>query len=310
MPVLVIFLASCGMKGPPSLPVHEAPQAPTDIKVLQRHQPRQVVLNWDYPEKHKDSIERFVVMRSNGAGPGRAAFVNGTTFTDFDLDANAIYTYSVNAVSLKGIHGDASGPVEVRPVAGFSKPVDLTFDIGNESVTLGWKYPESGVRFNVYRDAALTPVNPEPVGESFLDVTLTPGTAVRYSIRAMKETGRAMKETNVVSEGPPSVEIAIGPEDYVPSRPLGLNFALTDGKVLVFWDDNPETWVRGYRVYRATIKDGEDGEDGDFITIGMSETPAFEDRDIVAGKRFYRVRALGPLKEGHPSETISVEIKR
>jgi predicted small lipoprotein YifL len=294
---LLLLLASCGLKGPPRLPANESPQAPVDIKVLQRYHPRQVVLNWDYPDKHRDFVKRFVVKRSNGGDHDRNTLVNGTTFTDSDLDADVIYTYSIYAVSIGGIHGDVSEPVEVRPVTALTKPVDLTFDIGNESVTLDWKYPESGFKFNIYRDAALTPVNPEPVGENFLDVTPILDTVVRYTIRAVKET-------DILTEGPPAEEIVIGPENYVPSSPSGLGFALTDSKVLVFWNDNPETWIRGYRVYRSP------SEDGDFIPVGMSETPAFEDTDNASGKRFYRVRALGPLKEGPLSETIAVEMKR
>jgi hypothetical protein len=74
--------------------------------------------------------------------------------------------------------------------------------------------------------------------------------------------------------------------------------------VLLFWDENPEVWTRGYRVYRSPL------ENGDFLPVGTSETPAFEDTDNISGNLFYRIRALGPVNEGPSSETIAVEMKR
>lgn len=297
MIVLVPLLVSCGMKGPPRLPVHEIPHAPQNIKVHQRYYPRQVILNWDYPEEKMDSIGGFVVMRSNGSGTGQEVIIHGTTFTDSQLDENRIYTYSVNAISLRGIHGDSTAPLIVSPVSGLTKPLNLDFDISKDKIILSWKYPESSMSFNVYRDGALTPVNRKPVNDVSLQIALTPGTTVSYTVRAVKET-------NILTEGPPSNEIVIGPENYIPSSPSGLGFAITDGKVLLFWDENPEKWTWGYRVYRSL------SEDGKFLPVGISETPAFEDTDDVSGKRFYRIRALGPVKEGPSSETIAVELNR
>lgn len=294
MTLIVVLLASCGMKGPPMLPVYEIPHVPQNIKVIQRYHTRQVILNWDYPEGKKDSVAGFAVKRSDDTGSSREVIVKGTAFTDSHLEENRSYTYSVSAVSLNRIHGDVSESVEVAPVAGLTEPGDLAFDIGNDTVTLSWKYPDSSVSFNIYGDEALAPINRDPVRELFLYVTPNPGTAVSYTVRAVKET-------NILTEGPPSDEIVIGPEDFIPSSPSGLGFAFTDSKVLLFWDENPEIWIRGYRAYRSLT------EDGEFLPIGISETPAFEDKDKLSGKRFYKVSAIGPLKEGPLSEAIAVE---
>jgi hypothetical protein len=296
MTLIGVLLASCGMKGPPRLPVYEIPHVPQDIKVLQRYHPRQVILNWDYPEGKKDSVAGFAVKRSDDMGSSREEIVNETAFTDSNLEENRSYTYSVSAVGINRIHGDASESVEVAPVTDLAEPGDLTFDIGNDTVTLSWKYPDSSVSFNIYRDEALASINRDPVREVFLYVTPNPDTAVSYIIRAVKET-------NILTEGPPSAEIVIGPEDYIPSSPSGLGFAFTEGKVLLLWDENPEIWIRGYRAYRSLT------EDGEFLPIGISETPAFADTDNLSGKRFYRVRTIGPLKEGPFSESIAVELK-
>jgi hypothetical protein len=298
MTVLALMLASCGLKGPPRLPVYELPHVPENIKIIQRYHPRQVIINWAYPEELRDSLERFVVMRSDGAGTSREIVVKGTAFTDSHLDENKVYTYSVSAVSIDGVHSDVSEPVEVGPVTGLSGPRGLAFDIGKDTVTISWKYPESNVMYNIYTDATLAPTNRRPVSEPFMDVTPFPSMTVSYTVRVV------VKETNILTEGPPSEEIVISPEDYVPSSPSGLGYAITDSKVLLFWDENPEVWTRGYRVYRSPL------ENGDFLPVGTSETPAFEDTDNISGKLFYRIRALGPVNEGPSSETIAVEMKR
>lgn len=297
MTVLVLLLSSCGMKGPPRLPLYEIPHAPQNIEVNQRSHPREVILKWDYPEAQMDSIEGFVVVRLNGGGADREVIVNGTSFTDSKLDENRIYTYSISAISLRGIHGDSSIPLVVNPVSGLTKPLDLTFDIGWDKINLNWKYPEHSARFNVYKDGAPVPITREPVHEMSLQIAPTPDTTASYIVRAVKDT-------NILTEGPPSDEIVIGPEDYIPSSPLGLGFAVTDRKVLLFWDENPEIWIWGYRVYRSFTQEGE------FLPVGTSETPAFEDTDYASGKRFYKIRAFGPVKEGPSSETISVELNR
>jgi len=85
----------------------------------------------------------------------------------------------------------------------------------------------------------------------------------------------------------------------VPTAPTGLRTLAIDGGAVLLWDESPEPWVRGYRIYRA-------GPDGEFTQIGESATPAYTDSASPTGARLsYRASAVGPGGEGPPSKAAA-----
>jgi hypothetical protein len=166
-----------------------------------------------------------------------------------------------------------------------------------DAVRLHWSHPSEGVFFNIYKRKeggaySLNPMNPEPLKELSFRDAINVNETVYYTIRALR--GGSIRD-----EGPPSGEAAIGPGDYVPSQPTGLHAVLIEDRVVLLWEENPEEWVRGYVVYR-------EGEGGESLVIGTAQTPTFTDREASKGRVLYRIRAVGPVREGVPSEPLEV----
>lgn len=83
----------------------------------------------------------------------------------------------------------------------------------------------------------------------------------------------------------------------VPQAPTGLVGVYTESEIVLVWDEVAGKNIR-YRVYRS------DGTG--FISAGETVTPAFTDRSVRPGNRyFYRVHALS-MDEGPPSKEIII----
>lgn len=287
---------SCGKKEAPRLPVHEKPPAPSALGAV--HREGEIILRWQYPEDRLQAIEGFVVMRAEDGKPEKIAFTRERAYADWSFAPGKSYRYTVLARDLRGTRSEPSEEVRVSPGRVPPPPEGLSFEILKDSVRLSWSYTgEEGALFNLYRSGeqgaySLDPVNPEPIeGFSFED-GIDAKEMVYYTVRALR--GGSLRD-----EGPPSEEVAIGPGDYLPSGPTGLHAVLLEEGVALLWQENPEAWVKGYRVYRAK-------EGGGFVAIGESVTPTFTDREGQKGKALYKVSAVGPEREGPPSEPVEV----
>jgi|Deesub1362A_J573_1020465.scaffolds.fasta_scaffold00004_97 hypothetical protein len=295
--VLALFflLVSCGKKEPPRLPVYEKPPAPSSLSAV--HREAEIILSWHYPEESISSIAGFLVMKSTDGDFEDIAFVKEQSYIDKDFKTGLSYKYKVIAKSLNGLISGDSDIIEVRPLESPSPPENAGFQIMTDSVRIFWTHPAEGVLFNVYKTGkkgsySMKPVNSSPLKEMFFIDKPDLRKDVYYTIRAL--WGGTVRD-----ESYPSEEIKISPDDFVPSEPAGLEAVVTDYGIVLMWGENPEAWVRGYRVYRA-----EEGKG--FKPIGMSQTPAFTDREKLSGKRAYKVSAVGPVKEGLLSEPLTV----
>ncbi len=288
--LLIFLLSSCGKKAPPALPVHEPPPAPAALSAV--HRESEIILAWSYDEK--TPIKGFVIEKAeDGDFKKTASIETGRLYRDTGFKDGRTYRYRVFAESVRGVSG-ISSELAISPLPQPPRPEGVSFVIGTESLTIGWSHPVEGILFNIYSRAEdLRPLNKEPISETAFTDSLSPDAAVRYIVRALLNTPAR-------DEGPPSDEIVVTPGDFIPSNPEGLRAVSIERGVQLFWKENPETWARGYKVYRAA-------EAGEFSLIGQTSTPAFLDREPRAGKSIYRVSALGPAKEGAYSSAVEVE---
>ncbi|KKL18385.1 hypothetical protein LCGC14_2476060, partial [marine sediment metagenome] len=156
--------------------------------------------------------------------------------------------------------------------------------------------------YNVYRSVNMdsfppAPRNKKPITDAMFAELPDMDKTYYYTVRAVMLS----TEEGLFVEGPRSPVVAVAPEDFVPDAPGGLDAAVAGEKVVVFWNESPEIWVRGYKVYRAV------GESGEFKEIGSPMGLAFPDREPPRGVVLrYRVTAVGPALESPPSETVSV----
>jgi Prokaryotic lipoprotein-attachment site len=295
----VCFLFSaCGRKGDPTLKAYEKPQPPSHITAVCR--PSEIILTWDFPKDKQSTIKGFYLMRASDRDFERIAFLenNKRTYTDTHFNPAYAYKYKIISQNLRGVTGHDSTVIEVKPKTLPEPPVDLSFTIEYNVLTLSWKSPEEEKAYNVYKSDKQgmypdAPFNKQPVkGHSFRD-TFDMNKPVFYTIRSITGDG-------VRYEGPASAELAVNPLEFMPSQPEHLQATVTPDSVYLIWKEPSETWITGYRVYREIKK-----KQG-FVLIGEPQIPSFTDKEKASSKRSYRVTAVGPAKEGPPAEIRDV----
>jgi hypothetical protein len=314
---LVIF-ASCGYKGKPTLKSYEKPDPPSNLTAI--HRESEIVLSWAYPQNKEKMIKGFYLMKSmapytplissssrgngnrskEGGGEVERTFLKNTerSYSDKEFMIGSKYWYKIISQNLKGVLSIDSNIVEIEPKEPPPAPGGLLFKVEYDSLTLTWEDEGDGIFYNVYKSDkkgaySLSPINAEPIkGTSFKD-SFDIRKTVFYTIRGM--CGGVVRD-----EGPPSKEIEVNPSEFVPASPEGLQAIATEEGVQLIWKESPETWVKGYRVYRRIDK-----EEG-FVFIGGTTVPAYFDREKPTTKRNYRVTALGPSKEGIAAEIRDV----
>jgi fibronectin type 3 domain-containing protein len=293
--ILLAFLpvSACGRKGPPTLKAYEKPQAPQGLSAI--HREDQIILSWSYPENLRVELKGFEVLRAEDGGFQRigSAGNDESSFIDRTFRADVTYRYKVVARNPKGILSDDSDIIAFTPRQIPPVPENLRFTVGVEGIELSWKSSGEGVCYNIYKTAekgkyAGVPLNREPECSNFFrDAATSPDRAVYYTVRALHKTA-------IRDEGYASEEIEVSPSHFVPSPPVDLRVVRGEDKVHLIWKESPETWVKGYRVYRR--KQGEEA----FTFLGKAAIPSFTDTEKIEGKAWYMIKALGPVKESGP----------
>ncbi|HXX81690.1 MAG TPA: hypothetical protein VEI46_09075 [Thermodesulfovibrionales bacterium] len=292
--LISLVIPACGRKAPPTLMAYEKPQPPSGLTVV--HREEKILLSWSYPENLRSILKGFQVMRAEGEGFERRGFVGneGNSFIDDHFSPDTSYQYKVMAQNLRDILSDGSNIVSVIPRPLPPAPQDVQFFVENDAVRLSWQGSGEGVCYHVYRTTEKgrysdVPIHQDPVcSTSFSDKTLFKDTPVFYTIKAFHNTP-------LLDEGYPSAEIEVTPSLFVPSAPAELRGVRAQGKIILMWSESPETWVKGYRIYRRKEKEKE------FILLDEVKAPTFTDTGKVGKKVRYMVRTLGPSQESEPS---------
>lgn len=291
------LIISCGKKSPPTLKSYEKPAAPSGLAAI--HREDSVILSWNYPENLRSALAGFLILRDDTNGFERLATVGGEegVFHDNTAKTGISYTYKVIAQSLKNVSSGDSNIITVAPKPLPPSPVNIRFAVRSDFIELTWDSSGEGVCYNVYRtvergkdDGIL--LNKKPIcSVLFRDPAMFPDKNVYYTVRALFDT-------EVRDEGYASREVEVSSSHFIPSPPSDLRIVAGDDKVFLIWKESPESWVRGYRIYR--MREGDTG----FQVIGEVNLPAFTDTEVSARKVRYSIRALGPSQE---SESLAGE---
>lgn len=315
---LTLVLSACGKKAPPRWIVKTPPPAPSNVHV--HYRPDQIALKWTAPASEPPANDYVVYRASNGGVFKRLMVVGETNYLDQDIVPLASYSYKIAA-----IFGEKPGdvmegpPVLTGPVGALASlpvPQGVSVTVGDEGVVLTWEPDTTVSGYNVYSSASPdnfppAPSNPRVIRDGRFQESLDFEADIEdgfegeiyYTVRA------AMLSTDegLFVEGQRSPPVSVKPGDFVPSAPTGLDVVPAVGKVVVFWNQNPETWVRGYTVYRAQGETDQMGQMDEFKEIGSSRTLAFPDRNPPKGVLRYRVSAMGPVVSGPVSDAVSVK---
>jgi hypothetical protein len=303
----ILFLFSCGKKGPPTLKSFEKPLAVKDVKAL--HREDEIIISWSYPSSDRDYIKGFYIYKAEidrqMAGSKeyvykKIAFLkeDASQFRDKKFELKKLYLYRINAYSLKNVISDDSPDIKVVPQELPLPPAGLSYKVTDDSIEIRWSSKDSSVKYNIYSSYekgkySESPKNKVPLKEGFFKDRIETVKIVYYTVRAYRDD-----ETK--EEGYPSEELEVNPASFMPSSPVGIRFIPSPQKVYLLWNENTETWVKGYRIYKRKVSER------DFILIGESATPTFTDKEPLIEKTFYHITATGPLKESAPSKFVEV----
>jgi fibronectin type 3 domain-containing protein len=301
----LLMLAACGKKGDPTLTTFVKPPPVKNITVV--HRENSILLSWSYspPPDMQELIKGFYVEKAVGAGdnnPGefkKMVFLPGTVnhYADTDFEAGRPYFYKIRVYSVRNIISDQSAVVKVIPAALPPPPQGLSFEVKNDSVEIRWNKMPGKVKYNIYRsnkqnvfpESLLNKALSEPL---FIDKVET-GASLYYVVTSLLDT-------DIKDEGFPSKVLEVDPATFVPSKPSGLKYVYAPKGVALMWKENPESWVKQYRVYRKRA-----GESS-YSIIGEAVTPTFKDNESVTSKTLYYITALGPSRESAGPEPIEV----
>ncbi len=303
---LMALLLSCGKKGDPTLATFVKPAPVRNITAL--HRENSILLSWSYSvsSDSPELIKGFYIEKAEGAGdnnPGafkNIVFLPGTVtkYTDTDFVAGRAYFYKMRVCSVRNIISDQSPVVKVLPSLLPPPPSGLSYEVKNNAIEIRWKEVHEKVKYNIYKSNKKnifsgTPLNKAALGEPLFRDRLETGPASYYVVRALLDT--AIKD-----EGFPSEVLEVAPGTFVLSKPSALKYVYAPKGVVLIWNENPEQWVKRYRVYRKRA-----GESS-FSVIGEAVTPTFKDNDALTSKTFYCITALGPSVESALPEPLEV----
>lgn len=297
----VALITGCGKKGAPTLKTFEKPPAVTALNAV--HRKDELTISWSYPSASRATIKGFYIEKAEG--DPREEFRNiaflkndASQFADKEFSTGGSYFYRIRVYSLRDVISDPSPVITVRPSKLPPPPAELSYRIVDNIVEIRWKGVGEGISYNIYKSAerdvyAPAPLNSAPLKEPVFRDAITTERPVYYVVTSVLTAG-------MIEEGAPSRQLEINPDAFVPSKPSGLNYALSPHRVHLLWNANSETWIGGYRIYRK--RDNEEG----FSVIGETVTPAFTDRDPLRIKTTYYITALGPKSESIPSDPVTI----
>lgn len=302
-----LFIGSCGRKGDPTLKTFEKPMPVKEIRAV--HREDELIISWSYPASERAKIKGFYIekadIKNQESGVRSPEFKNITflkndvsQFVDKNFKTKQEYFYRIRVYSLRDIISDESPILKIKPLPLPDRPTGLKYSVTKDSVVIKWDWVCDEFKYNIYKSYEKGRYPASPLNN-------IPITATSFSDKVEKDkpayyTVRALLDTNIKDEGYPSEELEVNPETFIPSQPHNLKYVPSEKKVYLMWDENPEVWVKGYRIYRRK------GMEAEFKLIGESTLPAFTDNEPLSSKRSYYITAVGSGKEGIPSETVEV----
>ncbi len=304
--LLAQLLPSCGRKGEPTLKAFEKPQPVQALYAL--HREDAIILSWSYPSSQREKVKAFYVEKAesdekekttNAQGFRRVASlgVDASTFVDRDFRTGRQYQYKVRAMSLRDVLSDDSPVLKVTPQDVPLPPTGLSYAITADALEIRWNAMAT-VKYDIYKsyergNYAAPPLNRTPLEEPRYKDRIELLKPVYYAVRGLRAT-------EIRDEGPLSENLEVDPGLFRPSAPKDLGYVVVDESVYLIWNNNPEGWIQGYRIYRKRASEHE------FHAVGKAPVPAFKDEEGLGEPTSYYVTAMGPKAESSPSAFVEV----
>ncbi|MFC2004634.1 fibronectin type III domain-containing protein, partial [Chloroflexota bacterium] len=244
------------------------------------------ILGWN--DNIETDVDGYNVYRSPTSGSGyskiNGSLVPTSNYTDTGLYGGGTYYYKVTAVDNATAESDYSNEDYATanntvPAA----PTGLTATADDEEISLDWNDNiETDLDgYNVHRSdnsgGPYSQVNGSLVSTSnYTDTALYGGGTYYYVVTAVD---------NVTAESGYSSENYTTANNIAPLAPTGLVATGGDEEISLDWNDNIETDMDGYNVYRSLTS----GDNYTQINVGLVVTSNYTDTGLYTGGTYYYV---------------------
>jgi len=245
----------------------------------------QIILDWN--DNVEDDIWGYNVYRSTTSGANYTQ-INGSpvynsNYTDTPLYGGGLYYYVVSTIDYGNNESgysneDSATAVDVAPAA----PTDLVASAGNEEITLDWNdnNETDNVSYAVYRSSIsggnFTQISSLLTSSNYTDSPLYGGGLYYYVVTAVDGGSNESSDSN---------EDSATAVDVAPAAPTGLVATGGNEEITLDWNDNIETDLDGYDIYRSTSSGGP----YDKVNGSLVYSSEYTDSNLFGGGLFYYV---------------------
>lgn len=295
----VFLLVCCGKKLDPSLEDYKPPEAVQKLSLTQQEE--KIVISWSYPEKQKARVASFLIEKTNNNKTEVIGYFDPliNTYEDSNFTYGENYLYRIYAISKKGIYS-AAKEASIQPQR-LSAVENISYEITVDGVRLSWS-GEKYSGYNIYKlDSKGQRIKVSTVNEPEVFIKLSKydfenGDNLIFAITNFLEKNSFYIETKATF-------IKIPYDAFVPSTPKEVHYGINEEGVFLSWQEVPERWIKGYKVYRKISENYE--------FIGETMIPLFSDSEYTVNNiklpLYYKILSVGPAVESNPVE-IKVEV--
>ena len=109
--------------------------------------------------------------------------------------------------------------------------------------------------------------------------------ATNYTELSLAAGTHTVRATAVISSGGPNVDLLeVVPGGVAPAAPTGLSATVADQSMLLAWNENSESDLAGYHVYRSV---GSDSSLGQLTNVLLTETAYQDSTELLPNTRYY-----------------------
>ena len=225
--------------------------------------------------------------------------------------AETRYTYRIKAINQYGAsersrwyHIDTPAAPEPETDPADLAPSNLAAELTEGQVVLSWDPPAEDAGtvtgYEVLRaegqgDLSTLVSDTRSAAATYTDATATTASeSYAYSVKAIRDGERSQASGEAVVQLPPAV-------------PTGVHSAARHDRVMLNWNDPQDGAITGYRILRADVVDGVQGEFAVLTENTGSADTGYTDRAVEAETSYvYRIHAIGPGGVSGPSPDLAV----